>query len=282
MTAWIIDTFGSVEALAQVTLAAVVGGVIGVHIVLRRLPFLVMGLTHATFPGLVLAALTGVNLLGGTLAFGVVVVILISLLGATDQVESSSAIGVVLAAGFALGVVLVSLSDETARKLPAFLVGSLATVSTTDVVMTATVGAVVLALLIGLHKELTLGAFDPASLAALGYRVAVIDLVLLVAVEVTVVTALPAMGTVLCVSLLVAPAAAARLWSDNLVATMVLAATIGVMSRAGGLALSVRAGTSTGATVALVAAAVFALSAAVRGRRQPGPVRQKPGLNTMA
>lgn len=103
MTAWIIDTFGSVEALAQVTLAAVVGGVIGVHIVLRRLPFLVMGLTHATFPGLVLAALTGVNLLGGTLAFGVVVVILISLLGATDQVESSSAIGVVLAAGFALG-----------------------------------------------------------------------------------------------------------------------------------------------------------------------------------
>ena len=52
-----MHTFGSVEALAQVSLAAVVGGVVGVHVVLRRLPFLVMGLTHATFPGLVIAGL---------------------------------------------------------------------------------------------------------------------------------------------------------------------------------------------------------------------------------
>ena len=57
MSAWIAQTFGSVEALAQVTLAALVGGVVGVHVVLRRLPFLVMGLTHATFPGLVIAGL---------------------------------------------------------------------------------------------------------------------------------------------------------------------------------------------------------------------------------
>ncbi|HMS87435.1 MAG TPA: metal ABC transporter permease [Acidimicrobiales bacterium] len=71
MSAWIAQTFGSVEALAQVTLAALVGGVVGVHVVLRRLPFLVMGLTHATFPGLVIAGLLGVNLLAGTLAFGV-------------------------------------------------------------------------------------------------------------------------------------------------------------------------------------------------------------------
>ena len=74
MSAWIAQTFGSVEALAQVTLAALVGGVVGVHVVLRRLPFLVMGLTHATVPGLVIAGLLGVNLLAGTLAFGVVVV----------------------------------------------------------------------------------------------------------------------------------------------------------------------------------------------------------------
>jgi manganese/iron transport system permease protein len=267
MSAWIAQTFGSVEALAQVTLAAVVGGVVGVHVVLRRLPFLVMGLTHATFPGLVIAGLLGVNLLAGTLVFGVVVVAVIVALGAADQVESSSAIGVVLAAGFALGVVLVSASDGFARDLSAYLVGSVATVAPADVWITAAAAVVVLGVLALLHKELVLGAFDAGSLAALGYPVLLLDLVLLVGIEVTVVTALPAMGTILCVSLLVAPAATARLWTDDLVTTMVLAAGLGVTAGAAGLAISVAAHTAAGATVALVAAALFVGSAVVRSPR---------------
>ena len=267
MSAWIAQTFGSVEALAQVTLAALVGGVVGVHVVLRRLPFLVMGLTHATFPGLVIAGLLGVNLLAGTLAFGVVVVAVIVALGAADQVESSSAIGVVLAAGFALGVVLLSASDGFARDLSAYLVGSVATVSPTDVWITAAAALVVLGGLALLHKELVLGAFDAGSLAALGYPVLVLDLVLFVGIEVTVVTALPAMGTILCVSLLVAPAAAARLWSDDLVATMAIAAALGVTAGAAGLAISVAAHTAAGATVALVAAALFVGSAVLRSAK---------------
>jgi ABC-type Mn2+/Zn2+ transport system permease subunit len=264
---WIIDTFGSVEALVQVTLAAVVGGVVGVHVVLRRLPFLVMGLTHATFPGLVLAGLAGVNLMAGALVFGLVVVAAIVGLGATDQVESSSAIGVVLAAGFALGVVLVSASDGFTRNVSAYLVGSVATVSPSDVVITAVVAAVILATLALFHKELVLSAFDPGALAALGYRVLLVDLILMASIEIAVVTTLPAMGTVLCVSLLVAPAAAARQWSDDLVTTMALAAGIGVVSGATGLALSVAAHTSAGATVALVAAAIFVASVAARAAR---------------
>ncbi len=264
MSAWLTQTFGSVEALSQVVLAGLVGGVVGVHIVLRRLPFLTMGLTHATFPGLVLAGLLGVNLLAGTLVFGVVVVAAMVGLGAIDQIESSSAIGVVLAASFALGVVLVSASDGFARDLPAYLVGSVATVSPTDVWITAAAAVVVLGGVGLLHKELVLGAFDPGSLAALGYPVLLLDLALAVGIEITVVTALPAMGTILCVSLLVAPAAAARHWSDHVGTTMAIAAALGVGSGALGLAISVTAHTAAGATVALVAAAVFLLSAVLR------------------
>jgi ABC-type Mn2+/Zn2+ transport system permease subunit len=264
---WIVETFGSSEALLQVTVAGLVGGVVGVHIVLRRLPFLTMGLTHATFPGLVLAGLLGVNLVAGTLVFGVVVVAAIVLLGATDQLESSSATGVVLAGGFALGVVLMSATDGFARDLPAYLVGSIATVSPTDVTVTAVAAAVVLAAMAAFHKELVLGAFDPGSLAAVGYPVLALELLVMVAVEVTVVTALPAMGTILCVSLLVAPAAAARQWSDHVGTTMALAAGIGVASGAIGLAVSVSARTAAGATVALVAAAMFVLSTLLRPHR---------------
>lgn len=266
MSDWVTQVFGSPESLLALVVAGAVCGVVGVHVVLRRLPFLTIGLAHATFPGLVLAGLVGVNLVAGTLAFGVVVVLAIALLGLTDRVESSTAIGVVLAAGFALGALLASTTDGMSRDLTAYLVGSIATVSPTDVVVTAVAGAVVLAALAATHKELVLGAFDPGSLAALGYPVLALDLVLLVAVEVTVVTALPAMGTILAVSLVVSPAAAARLWTDRVGTAMVLAAALGASSGAVGLAIAVAAHTAAGATVALVAGATLAVSAVVSPR----------------
>ena len=262
MNGWLITTFGSTEALAQLTITGLVCGVVGVHVILRRLPFLTMGLSHATFPGLVLAGLLGVNLLAGTMAFGIVVVVAVVLLGAVDQVESASAVGVVTAAGFALGVVLVSASDGFGRDLTAYLVGSVASVSPADVAVTAVAGAGVVALLALFHKELVLGAFDPGALAALGFRVMALDLAMLVALEVTVVTALPALGTILATSLLVAPAATARLWTDGVGSAMALAAALGVALGAGGLALSVAFTTAAGATVALLAGATFAVSVA--------------------
>jgi ABC-type Mn2+/Zn2+ transport system permease subunit len=279
---WVTATFGSPEALAELVVAGVVCGVVGVHVVLRHLPFLSIGLTHATFPGLVLAGLLGVNLVAGSLAFGVVVVVAIALLGAADRMGSSTAIGVVLSAGFALGVVLVSSADGFSRDLTAYLVGSVATVSPTDVAVAAGAGVVVLAALAAFHKELVLAAFDPGSLAARGYPVLALDLLLLVAVEVTIVTALPAMGTILAVSLLVSPAATARLWTDRVGTAMALAAAVGAGSGVVGLAVSVAAHTATGATVALVAGGVLAVSAAAsavvapahrrRDRAPEGPV----------
>ena len=113
--------------------------------------------------------------------------------------------------------------------------------------------------------EAGLSALSARGLAtAVGYSVVALDLVMMVAIEVTVVTALPAMGTVLCVSLLVAPAAAARQWSDRVGTTMALAAGFGVASGAIGLAISVGGRTAAGATVALVAAAIFLVSTLAR------------------
>lgn len=257
------SALGSPEAAAEVVVAGVVCGVVGVHVVLRRLSFLAMGISHAAFPGLVIAGVLGIGLLVGTLGFALVVVLAIGLLGATDRVESSTAIGVTLATGFALGVVLASAGDGYQRDLSAYLVGSIATVSPADVALTAGAGAVVLVVLALLHKELVLGAFDPRSLAAMGYPVLALDLVLLGAVAVTVVTALPAMGTILAVALLVGPASAARLWTDRVGSAMALAAVLGAGSGLAGLAISTRFDTAAGATIALVAGALLAVSAVV-------------------
>jgi len=135
-----------------------------------------------------------------------------------------------------------------------------------DLVTTAVVGAAMLAVLAALHKELVLGAFDRGGLAALGYPVLALDVVLLLVIEATVVTSIPAVGTILAVALIVAPAATARLWTERLRATMALAATLGASSGVVGLAISLQWRVAAGATIVLVAATLFAVSLVVAPR----------------
>lgn len=259
----ISDTFSSPlmqRALLESLLAGALAGVIGVHVVLRRLSFFTMALTHATFPGLVLASIAGVNLFVGTVAFGLVVVALIAALGIRRDLDSSTATGVVLAGGFALGVVLLSAQPGFSKDLSAFLVGSILTVETQDIVATTVAALAVLVLIVVPHKELVLSAFDRGAAEALGYRVAVLDLVVLVAIEITVVTSIQAMGTILSVAMIVAPAAAARFWSDRVLTTMVASAGIGAGSGFVGLIVSRQFDVAAGPSIALVLSAAFAVS----------------------
>jgi len=263
---FVADTFASPlmrRALLEALLAGALGGVVGVHVVLRRLSFFTMALTHATFPGLVLAAIFGVSLYFGTVAFGLVVVGLIVLLGLRRDIDSSTATGVVLAGGFALGVVLLSAQPGFTKDLTAFLVGSILTVETIDVATTFGAAVAVLVLLAAFHKELVLSAFDRGAAEALGYRVALLDLVVLVAIEITVVTSIQAMGTILSVAMIVAPAAAARFWSDRVLATMVTSAAIGASSGFVGLTASRQFDVAAGPSIALVLAAAFVASSLV-------------------
>ena len=157
------------RSLIEVVVVGALNGAVGVHVVLRRMPFFAMTLAHGSFPGLVLASLAGVSLLLGAWAFALVIVAATALLGTIGRLAHTSAIGVVLTGSFALGALLIATQDGFTRDLAAFLVGSVVTVSTADVVATILVALATAVLLAGLHKELVLGAFDPAALEALGY-----------------------------------------------------------------------------------------------------------------
>jgi len=286
---WLAGTFSGGFAQRALLEAIMVGGlcgVVGVHVLLRRLPFFTMALGHATFPGVVLAALLGVNLFLGAGLFGVLVVVLVAALGARERVDDTSAVGVVLAGAFAFGVLLLSAQAGFAKDLTAYLVGSIVTVQPADLATTAAVAAAVLAVLAALHRELVLGAFDRSGLAALGYPVLALDVALLLVVEVTLVASIPAVGTILAVALLVAPAATARLWTERLGATLVLSPVLGAASGVIGLAVSQHWRVAAGATIVLVAAALFAVSLVVaprhglasqlRAGRRPATARPAP------
>lgn len=261
------------RALIEALLVGALCGLVGVHVVLRRLSFFTMAMTHATFPGVVLAALVGVDLLLGSGLFGVLVVLGVSWLTTRPRSDPAAAVGVVLSAGFALGVALLSAQAGFTRDLSAYLVGSIVTVQAGDLVKTALVLAAVALTLALVGKELVFGAFDRGGMVAAGYPAGRLDLLLLLVVELTVVTSVPAVGTIQAVALIVAPAAAARLWSDRIGPTTALAVLLGMASGVVGLAVSQAYQVAAGAAIVLAACGFFVLSVVVapvvRGRPVP-------------
>jgi ABC-type Mn2+/Zn2+ transport system permease subunit len=248
------------RALIEAVLLGLASGLLGVQVVLRRLSFFTMAMTHATFPGVVVAAVVGVNLYLGGAAAGVLAALAVAGLSRRRGHDPSTATAVALAAGFALGVALLSAQNGFTKDLTAYLVGSVLTVTRQDLAVAAVVTAVVGAALLLAGKELTYTAFDRDGARAAGYRTAVIDFGVLLLIEAVVVTAVPAVGTILTLALIVAPAGAARLWTDRIGTMTLLAVTIAVSSAICGLLLSRSWDVAAGGAISLTAAAVFAVS----------------------
>ncbi|SNQ49277.1 ABC-type Mn2+/Zn2+ transport system, permease component (fragment) [Frankia canadensis] len=169
-----------------------------------------------------------------------------------------------LSGGFALGMALQSTQDGFSRDLTAFLVGSVLTVQPADIVVSAVTTLIVLGVLVALRRELLLGAFDPDGLAAAGYPARRLDLVLLLVIEATVVTSLPAVGTIMAVALIAGPAATARLWCSRTATMTAVSIGVGVASGVVGLAISEQWNVAAGGAIVLTVAAFFVVSLALR------------------
>lgn len=269
------------RALVEALLLGVLGGVVSVFVILRRLAFASDVLTHTIFPGVVIGFLVGQTggIVWGALAFALLSAVLLTVLTTNRRVSEDATLAILLTGFFAVGVVLVSRRRSYTSDLTTFLFGRILFVDTRQIVETAVVAVVVLALLALVAKELVLRAFDPEGTAAAGYRVPLLDLALNVVVALVVVAAVKAVGTVLVIALLVVPAATARLLSDRL--RVLVPLSVGLACAAGyvGLAASYEASVhhglrlASGATVVLALVALYALAYAVAAVRRRRPVR---------
>ncbi len=258
------------RALLEAILVGALCGAVGAHVVLRRLPFFTITVAHATFPGIVLASIIGLSELVGGLAFAVLLVLAIHLTTGNRDLDTNTAVGVALAGSFGLGVMLQSTQDGFSKDLAAILVGSVLTVDRATITTTVAVGVVVLALLALAHKELVFRAFDPQGAAAMGYP-RVLDLGLMLVIAATVVTTVPAVGTILSVALLSVPALTARLVTRRVGTAMVAGAGYGAASGVLGLTASAEWNYAAGASIALASAMLFFVTFAVvtAARRAP-------------
>ena len=246
-------------ALLAGALIGVLSGLVGVLVVLRRRAFFTVALTHATFPGGVVAAVVGVNIVFGAGVFAVALVALMVWLTRIRRQGTQVAAGVILSLGYALGMLLISVNPQLPVKVDSFLAGNILAIPAENVAYVAVALVVVVLTYLGVGKELLYSTFDRRGFVSAGYRESLADAAALGLITLTVVVVMPAIGSILAIALLAAPAAAARLLTRHLGRMLVLACLLGAGSAVGGLLVSRHLGLAAGGAIAIVAAAVFVI-----------------------
>lgn len=255
------------RALAAALVIGAVGGVLGFFVVLRRLAFIGVGISHSAIGGVALGVVLGVSPLWTGAAFAVAVALGIAAVGRRVEVGRDVAIGVFFSGAMALGVVLFGLERGARQDLFGYLFGNVLAIRPAELAVLAGVAAAVLATVAVFFHELLFVAYDEEVAHAYGHRVAWLDRLLLVLLAAAVVVGVRLVGVLLIEALLVVPAATAALWAPHWRSQIALSTAIAVASGVGGLALAYALDLAAGGTIALVAVVLFFLSLLVRGRR---------------
>jgi manganese/iron transport system permease protein len=244
-------------ALIEVVVMGTVAGFLGTYVVIRGLAFVGDAIAHSVFPGVVIAFLLKSSLFAGGAIFGILTAIAISALALTRRIREDTAIGIVFAGAFALGIVLISTSPGYTRDLASFLFGEVLAVTTTDIILSLTVGGAALFVAVVFQRVLLLSSFDREMALAVGLPVFWLDTLLLLMITLTIVISLRAVGNVLVVAMFVTPAATARLLVDEVGRMMVLSAFIGASAGVLGLYISWYTDLAAGGMIVLTATCLF-------------------------
>jgi ABC-type Mn2+/Zn2+ transport system permease subunit len=229
----------------------------GTYVVLRKLSFIGDGIAHASFAGIVIAYLRGLDYYVGAAIVAVVTALGIGFVHRRGRISLDTTIGVLFTGAFALGVFLISQQKNYAVDLQSFLFGDILGVGTGDLWLILGLGVAVAATTIVLFRGLLYTTFDPVVADASGMHAGALEYALLVMLALTIIVALQSVGIVLVAALLVTPAAAAYQLTLRFAPMMTLAAVLGIVSTVGGLYLSYFLRSSSGATIVLLATLLF-------------------------
>jgi manganese/iron transport system permease protein len=254
-----------VRALVASMIVGLVCATVGSYMVLRGLAFMGDALSHSAFPGVVVAYIVKAPLYFGASIAAVGTALAIGWLTRQGRLRTDTAIGVLFAAMFALGIFLFSTIPNYVGDLFGFLFGNVLGIGFGDLLSLTVLAAVVLATVLIFWKELLYATFDPLGAAASGLPVGRLDYLLLALIALTIVISLQAVGIILVVAMLITPAATAQLVARSFGRLVVTAAAIGAICPVVGLYLSYWLNSASGATVVLVESALFLVVLAATG-----------------
>ena len=272
------------RGLVAAILVGVVCAVMGAFVVLRGLAFIGDAVSHAAFPGLVIAYLLGIPLYIGAAVAAVGTALAIGAVARRGALRFDTAVGVLFAGTFAFGILLFSTIKGYVSDLFSYLLGNVLGITFADIVQVAVLGLVILLIVAVLRKELLYASFDPAGAAASGLPVHALDYLLLGLVGVTIVVSIQAVGIIMVVAMLVTPAATGQLLVDRFWDLVKVAILVSLVAAVSGLYLSFYLNVASGASIVLVETLVFGLALLLspksgwlgRRRRERGRLAVQP------
>ena len=256
------DTFVQ-RSLIACALIGFTNGFLGAFVVLRRLALMADSLSHSLLPGLALGLMI-FGLAPGGLFFGALCAALLVALGAQllargSRIKEDTALGILYTVAFSAGLVMLSFV-KVRISLMHYLFGNILVVSNSDLWTTYGISLVVIPVLVALQRPLLLTLFDPAVAASQGVRVNALNLVLMVCLVLTLIASLQAIGVILLLGLLIAPAATMYLLCDSYPMMLWGGGILGAIGSCFGLLLSHWFDLPSGACIVLVLGLIFCLT----------------------
>ena len=248
------------NALLAGLLAAVACGIVGVYVVVKRVVFISGGIAHASFGGIGLGYLLGINPVLGAMFFTIASALGIGLVTRRTRLPEDTAIGILWAMGMALGIIFIGLAPGYAPDLFSYLFGNILTVPSFDLILMLILDVVIIIVVFLLYKEFLFLSFDEEFSKVTGVPTERLYLLLLCLVALTVVVLIRVVGIILVIALLTIPAALARQLTHSLKKMMLLATLTGVVFTFSGLWLSYWLDLASGATIILVSGTALFIS----------------------
>lgn len=255
------------RALGVAVIISVICPLVGVFVITRGYGFMGDAMAHSIFPGMAAALIVGLSPWFGMLPAALVFAFLIGFIMRKTGIEADAAIGILFASLFALGIIMISLFGSNVRvNLEDVLLGQILAVTTNDILVTLGVAALTVALLAGYFKELMFVSFDPVGAEVAGLRVAWIDYLLLALISVVIVVTIQAVGVILVLAMLIAPAAAASIAATRVFPIIGYGIAFALIASVAGLYTSYYGNLPSGASIALASGIIFAVVAIIRRR----------------
>ncbi len=248
------------RALLAGILIACLCALFSVFVVLKRLSFIGVGISHSAFGGVALGYLLDLDATFTAILFCATVALLIGFINRQGRLHEDTAIGIFFALTMALGIIFIGLSGRYNVDLFGYLFGNILAIAPRDLLLILGIAPVVFALVLSLFKELLFLSFDEEVAQVSGVAVAPVYYFFLLAMAVTIVIAIKLIGIVLVSALLVLPAATARQFTDSYRMLVLYSVAVGVVSTVLGLFLSYQLNLASGATIVLLAGLLFFLS----------------------
>lgn len=249
------------RSLIIAILVGLICAVVGSYLMVQRLALLGDAISHSVLPGLAVAFMVGANIFIGAFIAGVISTMAIAWIRARSPIKEDAAMGIVFSAFFALGITLITLIQKDNKiDLNHFLFGNILGVTSSEVLDTAVIAAIVLLVVVLLYKELLFYTFDPLGAQAAGLPVNLLNFGLMLLIALTIVASMKAVGVILVLALLITPGATAYLLVKRLHQVMLLGAAIGIIASITGMYLSYLYNLPSGPAIVLVASSLFVLA----------------------